>query len=192
MRSLLSCAALACVALSITFPSYAATGKELAALSASQQTDYLGRVIDAVAQSFQQTDDATVRSNCVSRWYQRDKDTANRDLLASAVSYPNEDPVRVVMAMMIKLCGRDKDEGMQKLRDRVAQKLDAAEQASGHALADAQRERAGAEADLKAIQARAWRLPDGRRIYQSKDGAWWFENGTVVPPELAKTRVAPK
>ncbi|WP_298333521.1 hypothetical protein [Asticcacaulis sp.] len=185
MRSLLSHVALSCVALSIGFPSYAASGKELAALSAVQQTDYIGRVIDAVAQSFQQTDGATVRSNCVNRWYQRDKSAANRDLLASAVSYPNEDPVRVVMAMMIKLCGRDKDEGMQKLRERVAQKLEAAERASDQALADA-------EGNLKAIEARAWRLPDGRRIYQSGDGTWRFENGAVVPPELAKTRVAPK
>ncbi len=192
MRSMLLRAAAGALALGVATTAHAGTGRELAALSATQQSNYLGSVIEAIAQFFQQTDGVTVRSNCVNRWYRQNVQAANAEMLANATSYPNEDPVRVVMAMLIKQCGRDKDEGMQILRDRVAKKLDVTEEATKRALAEAEREKAAAEANLKGVQARAWRLPDGRRIYQAQDGTWRFENGAVVPPSLAGTRVPPK
>lgn len=180
------------IALGCAGSASAGTGKQLLALSPSQQASYLAQVISAVAQSFQTTDGATVRSNCVNRWYNQDIQAANADILRNAAKFSDEDPVRVAMALMAKQCGRDKAEGMQILHDRVAGKVELTDEAARRAQANAQREQSAAEAELKAAQARAWRLPDGRRIYPDSNGNWRFENGAAVPHALAQTRVPPR
>lgn len=50
---------------------------------------------------------------------------------------------------------------------------------------------AAAEKKLDAIRAAAWRLPDGRLLFEDKDGKWHFEDGSLVSPELAATRIPP-
>ncbi|MBP7339538.1 hypothetical protein [Niveispirillum sp.] len=160
---------------------FGATGHELAAATDQQKRDYIKRAIEAVAQSFQETDGATVRAKCVNRWYQEDAEGSNIAILRNSAKFPDDDPIRIIMAMMVKQCGKDKDDGLRILRERVERKLDASDKA-------AQQAKEEAEAELRDIQRGAWRLPDGRRIYQSQNGAWHFENGSVVPPALVQTR----
>lgn len=167
---------------------FGATGHELAAATDQQKRDYIKRAIEAVAQSFQQTDGATVRAKCVNRWYEEDIEGSNIAVLRNSAKFPDDDPMRIIMALMIKQCGKDKDGGMRILRERVERKLDASEEAVRQAKEDAKRDQKKAEEELRDTQRRAWRLPDGRRIYQAQNGTWYFENGAVVPPALVQTR----
>ncbi|WP_085558202.1 hypothetical protein [Azospirillum agricola] len=158
-----------------------------------QQPSFIGQVVAAIARHFQETDGATVRSNCVNRWYGEDPAAGNAAIFRNAAKFPDEDPARIVMAMMEKRCGRDKDEGMKLLRERVAKKAEVLDEATRRAKEQAGHEQSSADANLKAVQARAWRLPDGRRIYEAQDGSGWrFEDGSAVPAGLAAKRVPPQ
>jgi hypothetical protein len=45
---------------------------------------------------------------------------------------------------------------------------------------------------LDQMRRKAWRLPDGRVIFERKKGGWYFENGDRVPSELVYQRIKPK
>lgn len=95
----------------------AVTGTELAAANSSQQADYLSRLMEAIAQSFQEKDGDAVRATCVRRWYRPSlRDLTNEDLLAIATSQPGKNSARLIEATMMKHCGRDKAEGSELLR----------------------------------------------------------------------------
>ncbi|MCW2248061.1 hypothetical protein M2352_003695 [Azospirillum fermentarium] len=186
------CALVGVLAFGLAGAAPAQTGKQLIDLPAPQQTSYLGQVVAAIARHFQETDGTTVRSNCVTRWYGQDPAAGNTAIFRNATKFPDEDPARIVMAMMEKRCGANKDEGMRLLRERVANKADLLDEATRRAKEQAERDQSSADANLKAVQARAWRLPDGRRIYQTQDGSGWrFEDGSAVPAGLVTTRVPP-
>lgn len=171
-------------AISVSAQAQAMTARELLALSADRQAQQVATLLDNVAATFRQEDGGTVRSNCIGKWYGEDPKASNASVLRNLSKFPDHDAGVIVKAVMVKVCGKDKDEGMQILRERVAGKLEAHEEAARRAQAKAERE-------LEDIDRRAWRLPDGRRIYEDKNGRWRFKDGAFVPAELARTRVPP-
>lgn len=63
----------------------------------------------------------------------------------------------------------------------------------GVALATIEQNIEKSENELADMRKAAWRLPDGRLIFESsKDRNWYFEDGEVVPPHLVATKVPPK
>jgi hypothetical protein len=98
---------------------------------------------------------------------------------------PDATVERDINEFITKHCGPD-------AYDNFAKTYDAATGVLSQKKQELDREIAEKDAQLAEMRRHAFRLPDGRSIFQSrKTGEWYFQDGTVVPEGLARKRVSP-